>query len=185
MARYKKHEWSGKYQKILIYAEQGLPVQEIANRVDMHQATVYKFMRSDKFMQRKEEFDKHIIEKARRVFEEHAIEAANKIVRISKSGKPEERIQLDAAKEVLYQVGIKPVEVIETRKREYTPEELQSAARAAKEIEEISNRLLGKKSEFVLEDTPIERIEGLVAKSDEEKIETQTTETLSKEESNV
>jgi hypothetical protein len=92
-------------------------------------------------------------EKARKLFEDKAVEAAQKIISISQQGKPEERLQFDASKEILYQVGVKPIEVIETRKREYTPEEIESALEVTREIEAIADRLGKSKSQFLLEET--------------------------------
>ncbi len=150
MGRYKKTEWSGKYQKILIYAEQGMSKKDIAAKVGMNVKSVYRAMTSDKFTKRKEDFEDKIATKARAVFEEHAIQAAKKIVSIAKGGKAEDRIRFDASKEVLYQVGVKPVEVIETRKREYTPEEILSALGTVKELEAVIDRITDKDSQFVL-----------------------------------
>jgi len=152
MAKYTKKEWKPEYQKILIYAEQGVPVKEIAEKVGMHPRYVYDVMKKDAFLAKQQEFEGKIIDKARKVFEEHAVTAAKKIVKIAKGGKSEDRIQLDASKEVLYQVGMKPVEVIETRQREYTPEELASMSKTALEVEEITNRLAVRDSSYVLTD---------------------------------
>lgn len=152
MGRYKKKEWNAKYQRILIYAEKGMPVPDIAKKEGMHLQSVYRIMNDNRFQARKEEFEDKIADKARAIFEEHAIQAAKKIVAIAKGGKSEDRIKFEAAKEVLYQVGVKPVEVIETRKREYSPEELASMSKTALELENIVNRLSVKKSRFLLED---------------------------------
>ena len=152
MAKYKKQDWKPEYQKILLLAEQGVPVKDIATSVNMHVNYVYEVMKKDKFIEKKLAFEEKIVDKARKVFEENAIKAAKRIVTIAERGKAEDRIRLDASKEVLYQVGMKPKEVIETIKREYTPEELASMSKVAIEVEEIADRLLTKNSRFVLED---------------------------------
>ncbi len=152
MSRYKKSEWNGKYQRILIYAEKGASVDEIAKKEGMHPGSVYRIMNDPRFQTRRSVLEEKLGEKARAVFEAHAIQAAKKIVTIAKTGKSEDRIKFDAAKEVLYQVGVKPVEVIETRKREYSPEEVLSALAAVREIEAITNRVNDGGSKFILPD---------------------------------
>ena len=154
--KYKKSGFTPEYRKILIYSEQGMPVKEIAEKVNMHPTYVYEVMKKDIFLEKKKEFETKIVDKARAVFEAHAVKAAEKIVKIAKGGKAEDRIKLDASKEVLYQVGMKPVEVIETRKREYTPEELASMFKTVVEVEEISDRLSSRNSKFVLTNTDAE-----------------------------
>lgn len=67
-----------------------------------------------------------------------------------KHGEPDERLRFDAAKEVLYQCGMKPVEVVENRNRDYTPEEIQSSLIVLKEVKEIEEKLSTQGSEFLL-----------------------------------
>ena len=152
MAKYKKSGWTPEYQKILLYSQQGMSVKDIGEKVNMHPTYVYEVMKKDKFIEKKLDFEKKIVDKAREVFEENAVKAARRIVSIAERGKAEDRIKLDASKEVLYQVGMKPKEVIETIRREYTPEELASMSKVAVELEEIVDRLHQKDSRFVLED---------------------------------
>lgn len=151
MGRYRKHEWNGRYQRILLLYEQGKSLKEIAETVGMYPTSISKIIKKDKFIARRLEFEDKIIDKVRTSFEEKALSAAKKICDLAHSGKPEQRIQLEAAKEVLYQIGCKPPEVIETRRREYTPEELQSSLRVAREMEQIAEKLSEDKSPYVIE----------------------------------
>jgi len=129
----------------------GLSQTEIARQIGVHDNTVYNIVHDPEFIKRRVEFEEKVTDKARKLFEENAIHAAEQIIRISKKGKPDERIQLDASKEILYQVGLKPVEVIETRKRDYTPEEVQQALQTAMEVETIAKRLGINNSRFIVD----------------------------------
>lgn len=142
--------WKPKYTKILIYAEQGLQINEIAQKVGISRSQINKVMNRPDYQLKKLKVESGAIEATRKLFEEHLLEAGMKVVSTMRKGKAEERLQYDAAKEILYQVGLKPVEVIETRKREYTPEELQSALHVSKEIEEITDRLGKTQSKFLV-----------------------------------
>lgn len=173
--------WCATWNRILILHEQGKSPEEIGAEVNMHPGAVRKVMCSDRFKLKQMEFEEKAVEKARAVFEKHALEAAKKIVRIAREGKPSDRIQFDACKEVLYQVGMKPIEVVETIKREYTPEELRSAANVLKELEDISSRLSGGRSKFLLgnadEETPPSAPVPAEAEGDEVEEESENTDT--------
>jgi len=143
-----------KYKKILLYVEQGMRPREIAQKMDMDYTWICKVLAKPEVLAAQHKMHEKAVDAARAIFEKHAVQAAIKIVKIAKTGAPDSRVQLDAAKEILYQIGLKPVEVIETRKREYTPEEIASAAKVTGEVEQILNRLGGEKSPFVLENTP-------------------------------
>jgi len=148
---YKK--WNGEYRKIMLMHEKGMDNRQIGKVMGMHPDSISAIVHSPKFKEKQKEFEEKTTKKARDLFEKSAEEAAKKIVKISQEGKPEERLQFDASKEILYQVGVKPVEVIETRKREYTPEELESALEVTREIEAITERLGKGKSQFLLDMT--------------------------------
>lgn len=143
--------WTGRYTRILTLYMRGKSGQEIAATVGLSPETVARICTSDLFKTKQAEFELKVTEKARKLFEDKALEAAQKVVRLMKEGKPDEKLQFEAAKEILYQVGIKPIEVIETRKREYTPEELASALAVTKEMEAIADRLAKQSSPFLVE----------------------------------
>lgn len=151
MARYKKGEWSGLYQRILIMYEQGKSPKEISEYLGMYPTSVSRIINRDNFISRRLAFEEKIVDKVRAQFETKALTAAKKICDLAHTGKPEQKIQLEAAKEVLYQIGCKPPEVIETRHREYTPEELQSSLNVAREMEAIADTLSSVKSPYVIE----------------------------------
>jgi len=146
---YKK--WNGVYRRIMLLHAKGMDNNHIAKVVEMHPCTISDIINSDHFKVRLAEFEEKATEKARELFEKNAVAAAQRIIKIAKDGKPDERLQFDASKEVLYQVGVKPIEVIETRKREYTTEEIESALKTSKEVEEIANRLGVDKSRFLFD----------------------------------
>lgn len=146
----KKSKWKHTYAKILSMAEQGLPTKKIAHELKISRATVWRVMRKTAFTEKLTEREKDVIEKARKLFELKALKAAQKICSLAEHGTPKQRLQFEAAKEVLYQIGMKPVEVVETRKRDYTVEEVQSALEVAKEVEAVSERLADKNTDFLL-----------------------------------
>lgn len=72
--------------------------------------------------------------------------------KISKLGLNEKRLLLSAAQDILNRVGLKDVGKGEekTHGREYSPDEIKSALENARELEQISSRLNGQDSAFVL-----------------------------------
>lgn len=150
MARYKKGVWSGRNQKILEMLEAGKLREDIAKAVGINPATIWKIAQTDEFKKRQAEFHEKVGEKARKLFESKAVEAAEKIIQIARMGTSQQRIQLDASKEILYMIGIKPIEVVETRERVYAPEEIASAAKTLGEVEATMDRISVKKSRFIL-----------------------------------
>jgi predicted transcriptional regulator len=152
MGRYKKGEWSGTKQKILMLHVEGRTQKEIAEEVGLSAcSTVNKHIHGEEFQKRKAKLEGEIQEKVRDLFAAKGKDAAWKLIEIMEKGKPEDRIKFDAAKEILYQIGCKPVEVIETRGRDYSPDEVKSAMLVVKEMETISNRLSSTRSKFVLD----------------------------------
>jgi hypothetical protein len=158
MARYKKGEWSGTKQKILMLHVEGKTQTEIAKELGKNSSTICEHIHRPEFEKRVAKLQEGIQEKVKNKFAGKGMRAAEKIVQIMESGSPEDRIRLDAAKEILYQIGCKPVEVVETRTRDYTPQEIQSAMLVMKEVETITERLGTRKSPFILE----KKIEGEV-----------------------
>lgn len=176
---YASDKWTPKYQKILILYERKIPVEDIAEQVGMNKWSIYSLMQSDKFKTKQAALRDDVIEAARTKFKEYVLKAVDKLVALAESGKPDQRIQLDAAKEILYQVGLKPVEVIETRGRQYTPEEIESSLAVIKEAQKIEEKLSTRGSVFLIEkdevasitpDAPLDIPIDLTAPSDEEKV---------------
>jgi len=142
--------WNGKYQEILVMHQKGVSGKDIADKVGLNEATVCRIMKREVFQDKKEVLQKKINEKVLKIFESEAEMAARRLVRISKTGKPQDRIKLDASKEILYQVGVKPKEVIETITRNYTLEEVESAKKTMQETVELMKRLDSRTSRFVI-----------------------------------
>ncbi len=151
MPKYKS-DWPTRWNKVLILHVEGYTQDQIAEKLGLTSRGVRKIMSKAIFYEKKKAYFEVVIEEAKKRFGEHVVEAIGKIVKTMRKGRPSERIQFDAAKEILYQAGIKPIDVIETRQRESSPEELASSAAAAKEVEEIVSRLTKTKSRFVLSD---------------------------------
>jgi hypothetical protein len=151
LGRYKKKEWSGTKQKILMLHMSGRTQPEIAEKMGVTVGAINKTVHLPKFVAREEGIKNNIRDMVSKRFSEKALWAADKLVKIAEKGSPEDRIRFDALKEILYQVGCKPIEVVETRTRDYTPDEVHSAMLVVKEMEMITNRLTKKKSKFTLE----------------------------------
>ena len=147
--RYKKG-WSATHQKVFVMYTQGILPKDIAPKVGCGIDKIRNIIHSVKFQEKHASIETDCVNRARKHFEQKLMEAAGKVVRIMQNGKPEARLQFDAAKEILYQCGMKPVEVIETRGREYTPEEIQSSLTVIKEVQEIEERLSTRGSDFLL-----------------------------------
>ncbi len=147
--------WKAKYTKILVYAEKGLGPKEISEKVKMNEKHIGRIMNRPDFLLKRNKIEGDAIDAARELFKAHVSEAVMKVVNTMRKGKSEERLQYDAAKEILYQVGLKPAEIIETRRREYTTEEMESALSVTREVEEITKRLSCETSNFLVEATPV------------------------------
>jgi hypothetical protein len=145
-----------KYRKILKLYIEGNSAKDIASTLKMDYTHTTKILRMPAFQAATVKVHEGAVNAARSIFEQNAVDAARKIVKIANSGKPDNRVQLDASKEILYQCGMKPVEVIETRGREYTPEEVQSSLTVIKEIEQIEEKLATQGSGFLLKQQPDE-----------------------------
>jgi len=149
--RYKKG-WSATHQKTFILYTQGVLPKDIAVKLGCGIDKIRNIIHSVKFQDKHATVETDCVNRARKHFEQKLMEAAGKVVRIMQGGKPEMRLQFDAAKEILYQCGMKPVEVIETRGREYTPEEIQSSLTVIKEVEQIEEKLASRGSGFLLQE---------------------------------
>lgn len=155
--------WNGTYQKILLNTLKGYDQPTIARRVGVTLRTVSIVQGKELFKIKLTDFQQRLNEKiadkiansvvadqVRSLFAKNALPAARRIVRMTKRGLNGQRLQLDACREVLYQIGIKPIDVIEQVKREYTPAEVQSALVTLQEIESMTKRLGLKPSQFLI-----------------------------------
>lgn len=97
------------------------------------------------------------VDKARKIFEEHAEAAARRIVTLAEEGKTGDRLRFEASKEILYQIGCKPVEEVrDLTTKTYTPEEIASARKVLLEVENIEMRLGKVRSRFLLNTSPVQ-----------------------------
>jgi predicted DNA-binding protein YlxM (UPF0122 family) len=150
MGKYQRG-WSAKHQEVFkLRMLDGLPTREIAEKTGLSTSKVNDIMRTKAFLTHEEDTVSNAVEKARKLLENKLLKAVDKIVHIMEFGKPEERLRYDAAKEILYQCGMKPVEVIETRGRQYTPEEIKSSLEVMKEIQNIEEKLSTQGSGFLI-----------------------------------
>ena len=147
--RYKKG-WSKDHQSIFKLYIEGLTPAEIVEKTKLPIEKVRTIIGSDKFHQNHEKVVTNSLETAKKLLSDRLVEAAGRILLIMRKGKPDERIQFDAAKEILYQCGMKPVEVVETRARQYTPEEIQSSLVVIKEVQAIEEKLSTHGSGFLI-----------------------------------
>jgi hypothetical protein len=151
MAGRYKRGWTAIHQQVFkLRMIDGLAPREISEKTGIPIQRLNDMMRTKLFLEHEDTAIGTAVEKARTLLENKLIRAANKIVEIMERGKPEERLRYDAAKEILYQCGMKPVEVIETRGRTYTPEEIKSSLGVVKEIKEIEEKLSTQGSGFLI-----------------------------------
>ena len=147
-----KKNWARTDNQIVLLAMKGKGPSEIAKELgykDNH-SVISKRMKTKELQDRITNIKETVADTVLQVFSHNARYAAKKIVKIAKKGTSKDRIQLDASKDILYMAGCKPVDVVETRTRDYTPEEIESAKKTASELVGITDRLFNKRSEFVL-----------------------------------
>jgi len=149
-------KWDLRKQKILRLDLQGHNQTDIARRMGLKSSSpICRLQQNPDYKTRLADAKRSAIEKVQSVFEKEAVLAAEKICRLAKNGKGEDRIQLDACRDILDRSGCKPIQVIETRQRAYSPQEVESAKKTLSELEESIIRLERKDSIFVLKRTKI------------------------------
>ncbi len=165
--------WKPVYTKILALTHRGHKLEYISQHVQMAITGIHRIQRRPDFIDRldrmcvavaKDEARRDSIpkpnamERARAKINAAAFEAATTMVKLIKKPRKgqaiipvqEKRILLEAAKDILDRAGLKPVEVIETRERVYTPEEVKSALNTIRELEHVVKRLDNTGNNFVL-----------------------------------
>jgi hypothetical protein len=151
MAGRYKRGWTAVHQQVFkLRIIDGLTPKEISEKTGIPTTRLTDMMRTKLFLEHEDTTVGSAVEKARKLLESKLLRAVDKIVHIMENGKPEERLRYDAAKEILYQCGMKPVEVIETRGRQYTPEEIESSLKVMKEIQGIEEKLSTQGSGFLI-----------------------------------
>ena len=143
-------KWTLQHTRILMYSLKNYSHREIGEKVGMSHSTVGSIMLQDEFKRRQEKLTRGLSEQIQDIFTNNAKSAARRMCAIAKKGKPGDRVQLEACKEVLAQIGLKPPEIIETRSRDYTPQEVESARKVLDEMTDITKRLSTDKSLFII-----------------------------------
>ena len=149
----KDMKWHNYHTRILSLHIKGKSTEEIAKAVKMSYGGVRDIMLKPRFLEKKQEalkLIKPVAERVKENFEKYADTATKKIIQLSRSGTGDQRIQFEAAKEILYQVGAKPRDIVEQIRRNYPPEELASALKVIGEIETVYERLGTTKSRFLI-----------------------------------
>lgn len=155
--------WNAKHTRVLVGAYRGKDDKQIAISVGLKASTIQHIRKAPYFRQRLQamanETVKHTLEReikegvgceARKKLEAAQLQAANKIIKLMRRGETTDRMQFEAAKDILDRTGLKAIEVIETRERSYTPEEVERAKTTLNEVENIIMRLENKDSRFLL-----------------------------------
>ena len=169
-----EENWKNAYDKIVIFAYRRWPNERIAKRLSMAVATIARIRKSPIFVAKStayknevlaraadREAERTVTDKARLILEKKALQAARTIAKLMKEGTSKDRLRFDVCKEILHLNGIKPVEVVETRDRAYTPEEIASAAETIRQMLEMKNRLSKPEDAYLLKqdtDTPEETL---------------------------
>lgn len=152
-------KWNLKYQRILMYSEKGMSNTEIGTKLSLSPFTVSHIKGSDEFLIRQTNFRRSVIEQVQGVFEKRAKNAAKQVCDLMKSGTSADKVKLEAAKDILDRIGYKPIEIVETRKREYTPQEVLSALSTVHELETTMDRLDKRSSRYVLDNPTRDKAE--------------------------
>lgn len=150
MGRYKKSEWSGSYERVLILAEKGTPHKDIATEMGLTPGRISQIIHDKRFVARRDKFKEKAEDIVFSKFSRHTSNAASTIIHIMKEGKPQDRIKLDAAKDVLNYAGHKPREHVEHNTYNYNIDEANSARKALEEIDKLQQRLSETVSPFLL-----------------------------------
>lgn len=160
--------WTNQLTKILLKTQAGLTVEAIARELHCNETTVVNARKRPDFGQRLDSLNNRLVartiekratslvsltQEARDILTKAAPEAANKMVVLSKTGTKEDKVQFDAAKDILDRAGLKPVEVIEARERIYSPAEIAKAQGTLLETEAIIMRLKTRSSPFIIRDS--------------------------------
>lgn len=177
---YRIKEWKPIYTKILVLTQRGMTVQQIAQEAEIGYTVrqLLQIIRDPLFRLRLTQYNKKMdvaiierateemtkfpeVELAKNKIAESAEKAAEVMLRLmnprsnlsKKYPLAERRLMLSVAQDILDRVGMKTVSVGSEgsgSRREYSPEEIQSALSNAKELEAITQRLDQRGSSYVL-----------------------------------
>ena len=158
--------WNPMHERIMILMNQGIDVDLIAKRMKSSVTTIRKVLQEKYFIEkldslrrevRAKYIDKQVevyesdtVKEARDVLNKAALEAATKLKQLAKNGLPENRVQLDACRDLLDRVGLKAIQVVENRERPLSPEEVVSVKATLTEVTTIIERIENKANPFVI-----------------------------------
>ena len=143
-------KWSFKYHRVLCMTVKGVKPDEIGKKVGLKAGYIRRIQGTAIFQEKRAKMERSLAEQVTSYFGKHAMSAAKKVVEISKTGALNQKMQFEASKEVLYQLGIKPVQVVENRTRDLTTEEVESSRKTVEELENSINRLDTTRSRYII-----------------------------------
>jgi len=161
-----EYNWKPTYTKILIMVSRNTDLNKISKEVNLSRRRVEQ-IRNSEFFQRKlmimtqktvdlaaEQSVEHI-HHAKEILNAKAVLAARKLVGMlnKRDLDPKERLRFDVARDILDRVGLKAVDIIETREKKYSPEEIMAMHATMLEIESITTRLNNQNSRFLISNT--------------------------------
>lgn len=158
--------WKPDYTRILLMTQRGAEPAEIAKELRLSTSLVYKVRNSTFFVQKLAGLQTKVIErvtekrsemlatdKARAILTKASLFAAKKVIKLAKEGLGKDRLQFDACKDIMDRAGLKPIEILETRERVYSPEEVAHAKAILVETQEIVERFSNKRSPYIIRDS--------------------------------
>lgn len=171
--------WKPSYTQVLLMTQNGDSLSGIVEATGLTITKVKNVRSSTYFLQKLASLNTKVIEKviehrslsiatdeAREIITKAAVTAARKVVQLAHDGDNMDRLQLLACQDILDRAGLKPIEVIESRERVYSPEEVSSARAILQETEAIVARLSNNTSKFVIDRRSVTN--GLVSSTTDE-----------------
>jgi len=162
----RRNNWKIAYTKILVLTARNVADEEIARQVGYNPQYIRDIRGKEDFKQNlailrqktiaktiERESERDLLEDARKILLDAAMPAAKRIIRWSRSRKlldPRKRLQVDICFDILDRVGLKAIEVVETRERASSPEEIASMKATLAELEHLTERLTNQNSRFLV-----------------------------------
>lgn len=140
-----------KHRAILCMTKGKTSVKAIAEELQVPPTTVKAVIEHKSFNKSLNTYQNGVLASARAKMEEKLDRLTDKLLNIAERGRPAQRLQFEAIKDIMDRCGMKPPEVKEIITRQYTPEETASMLQTAKEVEEITKNLSKAKSPYLLE----------------------------------
>lgn len=155
--------WKPQYSEILLLHAEKHSGNEIAKIVGIGVNTVARVIKSTLFQEKLNRLQGRVdvrtemkltvtlgsrVEEARRIISEAAYAAAATMIQIAQDGGGG-KIQFLACKDILDRSGLKPIEIVETRERVFSPEEVIHAKGVLDEAQAVITRLRTQPSPFI------------------------------------